>query len=66
MKEQKKRSIRFNTLSFGLVNTDMALNLIKNIPIYSKKIKFTTIKKIADKIIFISKSKSLNGKNIII
>ena len=67
MKEQKKRSIRFNTLSFGLVHTNIALNLIKKLPLNSKKkMKFTTIKKIADKIIFISKSKSLNGKNIII
>ena len=67
MIEQKKRRIRFNTLSFGLVNTNMALNLIEKLPLNSKKkIKFTPINKIVDKIILISNSKSLNGKNIII
>ena len=37
MKEQRKRSIRFNTLSFGLVNTNMALNLIEKLPLNAKK-----------------------------
>tara|TARA_B110000263_G_C15168340_1_gene445690 strand:+ start:219 stop:863 length:645 start_codon:yes stop_codon:yes gene_type:complete len=67
MKEQKKRGVRFNTFSIGLVKTRMALNLISKMPYNSiKKIKFTTIKKIANKFIAVAKSENTNGKNIFI
>lgn len=65
--EQKKRNIRFNTISFGLVDNGMGSNLIRSIPlIKQKKLKLLKIQNVKNKFKKILLSKKNNGKNIFI
>jgi NAD(P)-dependent dehydrogenase (short-subunit alcohol dehydrogenase family) len=65
--EQKKRGIRFNTISFGLIKNRMGYNLLNELPIIKKnQILFSNIKKIKKEMSKILNSKNFNGKNFIL
>ncbi len=65
--EQKKRFLRFNTISLGLLNNKMGNDLIKQIPLVkNNKVKILNKDKVSMKIKKILLNKKLNGKNIII
>ena len=65
--EQKKRNIRFNTISFGIIKNKMGKYLINTIPMLrNNKKKFSKLSIIKDKIKKILRSKKFNGKNIYI
>jgi NAD(P)-dependent dehydrogenase (short-subunit alcohol dehydrogenase family) len=65
--EQKKRGIRFNTISFGLIKNRMGYNLLNELPIIKRnRIPFSNIKKIKKEMSKILNSKNFNGKNFIL
>jgi NAD(P)-dependent dehydrogenase (short-subunit alcohol dehydrogenase family) len=65
--EQKKRGIRFNTISFGLIKNRMGYNLLNELPIIKRnQIPFSNIKKIKKEMSKILNSKNFNGKNFIL
>ena len=65
--EQKKRSIRFNIISFGIIKNKMRKYLINSIPMLKNdKQQFSKLNIIKNKIKKILQSKKLNGKNIYI
>jgi NAD(P)-dependent dehydrogenase (short-subunit alcohol dehydrogenase family) len=65
--EQKKRGIRFNTISFGLIKNRMGYNLLNELPIIKKRqIPFSNIKKIKKVMNKILNSKNFNGRNFLL
>ena len=65
--EQKKRGVRFNTISFGLIKNRMGYNLLNKLPIIKKnQISFSNIVKIKKEMSKILNSKKFNGKNFIL
>ena len=61
--EQRKRNIRVNTISLGLIENDMGLKVKK---MTNTKKKYTPINKVIKKIKDLLKDKNINKKNIII
>jgi NAD(P)-dependent dehydrogenase (short-subunit alcohol dehydrogenase family) len=65
--EQKKRNIRFNIISFGIIRNKMGKYLIDSIPMLrNNKKNFSKLNIIKNKIKKILQSKKFNGKNIYI
>ena len=65
--EQKKRFLRFNTISLGLLNNKMGNNLIKKIPLIKKnKINILDNNKVLKRIKKTLYNRKINGKNIVI
>ena len=65
--EQKKRNIRFNVISFGIIKNKMGKYLINSIPMLrNNKKNFSKLNIIKNKIKKILQSKKFNGKNIYI
>jgi NADP-dependent 3-hydroxy acid dehydrogenase YdfG len=65
--EQKKRNIRFNIISFGIIKNKMGKYLIDSIPMLrNNKKNFSKLNIIKNKIKKILQSKKFNGKNIYI
>jgi len=65
--EQKKRNIRFNIISFGIIKNKMGKRLIDCIPILKKnKQNYSQLNNIKNKVKKILHSRNINGKNICI
>ena len=65
--EQKKRNIRFNIISFGIIKNKMGKYLINSIPMLrNNKKQFSKLNIIKNKIKKILQSKKFNGKNFYI
>jgi short-subunit dehydrogenase len=65
--EQKKRNIRFNIISFGIIKNKMGKRLIDCIPILKKnKENYSQLNNIKNKVKKILHSRNINGKNICI
>ena len=65
--EQKKRFLRFNTISLGLLNNKMGNNLIEKIPLIKKnKINILDNNKVSIRIKKTLYNRKINGKNIVI
>lgn len=65
--EQKKRNVRFNVISFGIIKNKMGKHLINSIPILKNNTKnYSNLNNIKNKIKKILCSRNINGKNIYI
>ena len=65
--EQKKRNIRFNIISFGIIKNKMGNYLINSIPMLrNNKKNFSKLNIIKNKIRKVLQSKKFNGKNFYI
>ena len=63
--EQKKRSIRVNTVLLGLIKNKMGNYLIDTLPLIKKnKLKFSKIDEIKKKMKSLLKNKKINGQTI--
>lgn len=65
--EQKKRGVRFNVISFGIIKNKMGEHLINSIPILKNNSEnYSNLSNIKNKIRKILNSRNINGKNIYI
>jgi NAD(P)-dependent dehydrogenase (short-subunit alcohol dehydrogenase family) len=65
--EQKKRGVRFNAISFGIIKNKMGDHVINSIPVLKNNPEnYSNLSNVKNKIKKILNSRNINGKNIYI